>query len=699
MSTNHLAAVRQSVLAATFSMGVTYFFHVVGLLPYLERQFYDIALRVRPASSPATNIVIVGLTEKDIEKLGYPVTDEVLANLINFIDQQNPRVIGLDLHRNVNIGERNNKKLDEIFSENEKLIGVEKTNGGNDERISIPPPIQLELAKRTGASEIIEDVDNIVRRAYLYTQKVEKETEKKTSVTAFGLAVALKYLEADKIFSEGSTKGWLKLKEAVFSPIKRADFFYSKKELDNYQILINYPDRKQPFKIVTFSDIIEGNVASSLMQDKIVLIGLTAETVGDIYYTPYPTRNLGRFVYGVELHGVIANQIITAANNSSKIISFPTSFLQYLWLLIWLFFVSFVSGKFCLSGSAKKPEIIWTINWFLSSIIVIISGYGGLLAGWVIPTVTTLSLLFWSQLVTYIYIRFNKLSQDKILLKQQVQEKTQALMQAQAIILKQEKLQVHQLTAYNVAHEINNKINSIQLQLENSQDDLTKLKLFIKNNSFLFEEDETRSTPTLVNGLDHKICEIYRINEEVIQIIDDIYQRQGKNYQLKKAININHILRKILKELVELNQQKLNYLELQINQYYDKNIPKITCIAPQIERAFEKLIENGIYQVIQKCNDNQALDYQPLITITTILQANSVLIKIKDNGMGIKAENMNQIFEPFWTTKSSGEGMGLGLYMAKEIIEEHGGTIQVDSEPGEWAEFIVTLPLNLDRIL
>ena len=75
-------------------------------------------------------------------------------------------------------------------------------------------------------------------------------------------------------------------------------------------------------------------------------------------------------------------------------------------------------------------------------------------------------------------------------------------------------------------------------------------------------------------------------------------------------------------------------------------------------------------------------------------QEDSVLIKIKDNGMGIKPENLNKIFESFWTTKPVGEGLGLGLHMAKEIIEDHGGSIKVESEVREWTEFTITLPVE-----
>ena len=106
-------------------------FNSLGWLQISERQLYDYYLRSRPEEPQDKKIIIIGLTEKDIEKLGFPISDDTLATLLTKIKEQNPRAIGLDLHRNVNIGEEGNKKLDNIFSSTPQLIGVEKT----DERI------------------------------------------------------------------------------------------------------------------------------------------------------------------------------------------------------------------------------------------------------------------------------------------------------------------------------------------------------------------------------------------------------------------------------------------------------------------------------------------------------------------------------------------------------------------------------------
>ena len=455
----------QSIAIAITSIVITYLASVSGILPRFELHFYDWLLGVRPKSSAINDVVIVGLTEKDLETLGIPVTDQVLAKLINKIEGLNPTVIGLDFHRNVDVGDEDNEKLDEIFSQNEKLIGVEMTNGGNLSFPSIPAPIQLQEAGRTGGSAAINDFDGIVRRAYLFRKQKDPD-EKAYYINSFALSIALMYLEQLDILAEPSTKGCLKLNQAVFPTLEKVNFFYPPREMDECQTFINYSSDIKTFNQVSFLEVLQDKVPPSMLKNKIVLIGVTEPASRDIFWIPDPIDKSRNFIYGVELHGLVTNQIINTALNQQKVISFPHFKIQYFYLGIWLLLVAVLLNKFCLNPGSKKPEIFSLILILSSSIIVVLSGYGLFLAGWVMPTVTTLSLLISYQTVTYIVIRFNKLRRAQQLLEIKVEEKTQALKQAQQIILEQEKFKVHEVTIYQIAHEINNKFNLIEFGLK-----------------------------------------------------------------------------------------------------------------------------------------------------------------------------------------------------------------------------------------
>ena len=121
----------------------------------------------------------------------------------------------------------------------------------------------------------------------------------------------------------------------------------------------------------------------------------------------------------------------------------------------------------------------------------------------------------------------------------------------------------------------------------------------------------------------------------------------------------------------------------------------MSCTTSEIERALDNIINNAIYHLYQKTKEISS--YQPKLSISTRNKFDSVEIKIRDNGTGIPAENLDKIFQIFWTTKTSPEGMGLGLHFAKEIIEKHGGKISVDSVEDEYTEFTVTLPIKINN--
>ena len=671
-------------------------FNSLGWLPISERQLYDYYLRSRPEEPQDEKIIIVGLTEKDIEKLGFPIEDDILASLLTKIKAQNPRAIGLDLHRNVNIGESGNKKLDNIFSSTPQLIGVEKTDGGNPNHLSISPPSELEKLGQTGASEIIEDGENgVVRRGYLYVQKSTEEEP----IPSLGLAVALKYLEGENIVSTGySEQSWLKLNDAIFPLLEANWLFYSEQAIDNYQTIINYRNTNNSFSLVSISEVLENKVEDNLFQDKIVFIGTMAETIEDIYTTPYSYRQENYdFTYGVEIHASMTSQIVNAALSHRVVIKFIPTYWQYGGLFFILLTTSFSSWYLYTKNNffPRKKIVVHLVYSIFSLIIILIIGYLLLLVGWWTPTVTGLLLALSSEICIYVFIKLDLLEKENFILEQKVKERTQALREAQKKILSQEKLTLYQKLAQYIAHEIKNKTNIIGLNLENSQTDLNELQLIIEDNSFLFEEiaePHAQSPQEIILNLNNKLFKIKSLNQKVTLIINEIYNRgldnNGRDTSIDTNVDLNQLIDKLLSDAIEISKLKYDNFELTVERNYDKNLRKLSCTTSEIERALDNIIANAIYHLYQKDKKR----YQPKLSISTQNQFDSIEIKIRDNGTGIPAKNIDKIFQRFWTTKTSPEGMGLGLHFAKEIIEKHGGKISVNSIEGEHTEFTVTLP-------
>ncbi len=110
-------------------------------------------------------------------------------------------------------------------------------------------------------------------------------------------------------------------------------------------------------------------------------------------------------------------------------------------------------------------------------------------------------------------------------------------------------------------------------------------------------------------------------------------------------------------------------------------------------RVFLNLFGNGFYAAYKRARENGDRAFRPILTVATRDLSDAVEVRVRDNGTGIPAEIRDKLFQPFFTTKPTGEGTGLGLSISYDIVtQQHGGTIEVDSRVGEYTEFTIRLP-------
>ena len=129
-------------------------------------------------------------------------------------------------------------------------------------------------------------------------------------------------------------------------------------------------------------------------------------------------------------------------------------------------------------------------------------------------------------------------------------------------------------------------------------------------------------------------------------------------------------------------------LELEL----DRNLTPIEVVSQDVNRVLLNLISNGFYAVTKRGREGNGA-FSPALQIATRELGEGVEVRVRDNGVGIPAEDYEKLFQPFFTTKPTGEGTGLGLSISYEIITlQHGGTITFDSEVGDFTEFTVRLP-------
>ena len=144
-------------------------------------------------------------------------------------------------------------------------------------------------------------------------------------------------------------------------------------------------------------------------------------------------------------------------------------------------------------------------------------------------------------------------------------------------------------------------------------------------------------------------------------------------------------INKIMEDTLNLVWNELKYKANVVKEFSD--IPKIMCFPQQISQVFANILVNAAHAIAEKGS----------IIIKTYKKAKHVIIEIADTGSGMDQETLKKIFNPFFTTKESDKGTGLGLSIAFRIIENHNGTINAESEPGQGTNFIITLPLGKEE--
>ena len=224
-------------------------------------------------------------------------------------------------------------------------------------------------------------------------------------------------------------------------------------------------------------------------------------------------------------------------------------------------------------------------------------------------------------------------------------------------IFQSEKLASIGRLSAGIAHEINNPLTGVLTFAH-----LLKEK---KNNT---EED--------INDLDVIIRETTRVREIVKGLLDFARQTPFK----KEFLNINDILHQILK----LIKNQKEFSRIVIEENYSENIPNYYGDKNQLQQMFLNIILNA----------GEAISNNGTVTIDTSIKDDVIVIAIKDNGCGIKMENADKIFDPFYTTKPVGKGTGLGLSISYGIVEQHAGYIECESKEGIGTTFSIFLPVK-----
>jgi signal transduction histidine kinase len=288
---------------------------------------------------------------------------------------------------------------------------------------------------------------------------------------------------------------------------------------------------------------------------------------------------------------------------------------------------------------------------------------------------------------------------SNVKLFRQVQERTRELSQslddlrtAQDCLVQTEKLaSLGQLTA-GIAHEIKNPLNFVNnfsaLSAE-LVDEMTE----VFENPALDEASRRKELDEIRELLKSNLEKVVQHGKRADSIVKNmlLHSREGSGEQ--RAVDINALLDESLNLAYHGARAEKAGFNITLQRDLDPDAGMIELFPQELTRAFLNLIANGFYAANKRKAENGELDFEPVLSAATRNLGSHVEVRIRDNGTGMPPEVREKIFNPFFTTKPAGEGTGLGLSMSHDIIvKQHGGRIDVDTQPGQFTEFTIVLP-------
>ncbi|OUL21290.1 histidine kinase [Nostoc sp. RF31YmG] len=368
--TSELAIWRVGVLPGIVVLCLVIIARLTGSMQSLEWLVFDTFLRLRLAENIDERILIVGINEDDIHRVGYPVPDKEMAELLRKLQAYAPKVIGLDIVRDIPV-EPGHSELENIFKNSNNLIGIEKVL---PETVKPPPDLP---AEQVGFVDQIPDADGKLRRSLL------RITTPKGYKFALCVLLAEAYLAPKGINLEHGTgdREVIKFGNTELPRVFSNSGGYVRTDAGGFQILFNFRSGGERFRTITLEDVKAGKVPPDWIRDRIVIIGMTAPSAKD--FTTTSAIPSAKFappgqVYGVEIHAHAVSQIISAVLNSRPFLNTWPDEWEYIWIVTWGF-LGIANARL------TKFPLINLLAISLVSFILVLVSYLLLTWGWWIP--------------------------------------------------------------------------------------------------------------------------------------------------------------------------------------------------------------------------------------------------------------------------------------------------------------------------
>jgi signal transduction histidine kinase/HAMP domain-containing protein len=287
-------------------------------------------------------------------------------------------------------------------------------------------------------------------------------------------------------------------------------------------------------------------------------------------------------------------------------------------------------------------------------------------------------------------VRNAKLFEEQRRRERELRAAHDELKAAQASLIHAEKMaSLGQLTA-GIAHEIKNPLNFVNNFAELSRELLQELGETIESHGN--EQDE------LIATLSSNLTKIAEHGRRADGIVTSMLLHSRGGTGERRNADLNALVEEAFNLVFHGARAQDRSFNITLERDYDAGIGALEIVPQDITRVLLNLIGNGFYAANKRRLEGREPAFQPVLKVTTRDLGDHVEIRVRDNGVGMPPEVRSKLFTPFFTTKPTGEGTGLGLSISYDIVvQQHGGTITVDSRTGEFTEFTLRLPRSLRR--
>jgi signal transduction histidine kinase len=280
-------------------------------------------------------------------------------------------------------------------------------------------------------------------------------------------------------------------------------------------------------------------------------------------------------------------------------------------------------------------------------------------------------------------------------LEQRVTERTQELEQsfqnlkaAQAQLIQSEKMaSLGELTA-GIAHEIQNPLNFVNNFSDLNQELIEELKEELNRN-------DVKEAASIADNLRENEAKINLHGRRADGIVKSMLQHSRSSGGQKEPTDINKLVDEYTRLAYHGFRARHKDFTVKLDIDLDQHLPLLPVVAQDIGRVLLNLLNNA-FQAVDEKTRAAGDGYQPTVTVSTKRSPRGVDIRVEDNGPGIPDKIKDKIFQPFFTTRPTGQGTGLGLSLSYDIVNVHGGAMNVDTREGEGSAFVIQLRTNLE---